>query len=340
MTRLRLDILQVDWPYHEPFVIAGETFLSSPAIIARIEDANGNIGQGEAAGVYFLGETTATIVDEMEQVRSAVESGATRAELQSLLPAGGARNALDCAMWDLEARQQGRPVWQLAGLGEPQPLATFQTITVSSPLRMAEKARQLAGFPDLKLKLDGNLAADSDRIGAVRAARPEARIMVDANQGYTAEHLRRLAHMLEKLSVSLVEQPLARCQDGPLERGMFSIPCIADESCCSLEDLDRVSDRYDGINIKLDKTGGLTHALELLRAARARGLWVLVGNMVGSSVAMAPAVLLAQTADWADLDGTSFITNDVSPALDYRAGQIAFRGGIWGDGATLNAKIQ
>ena len=268
-----------------------------------------------------------------------IENGATRAELQSLLPAGGARNALDCALWELEALQCGRPVWQLAGLGAPHPLATFKTITVASPERMAERAQALADFPDLKLKLDGDLEADRERISAVRGARPEARIMVDANQGYCPEKLGSLAAMLEQFTVCLVEQPLAREADGHLTRGAFSVPCIADESCCSLEDLDRVTSRYDGINIKLDKTGGLTHALDLMRAARERGLTVLVGNMVGSSLAMAPAALLAQQADWADLDGTSFITRDVSPGLDCRAGQIIYRAGVWGERANLSPRI-
>ena len=315
---MKVSLHTESWAARTPFRITGNTFLSFDPVLVEIADGE-HIGRGEAHGVYYLGETSETMSAQIENVIGAVETGAGRKELLRLLPAGGARCALDCALWDLEAKRAGKRAWTLAGVA-PAPVETVFTIGADAPEAMARAAACATDFRRLKLKLTGDRPADCAR--AVRAARPDARLMVDANQGFTLDLLRAALPAFEEARVELIEQPLPRGGDAALEGFPSPIPLCADESCLTLDELDQAAPRYQMINIKLDKTGGLTHALQLAAAARARGLGLMVGCMGGSSLAMAPAFVLAQSCDWVDLDGPLLAKYDRPPGIVYEGGRI------------------
>jgi L-alanine-DL-glutamate epimerase-like enolase superfamily enzyme len=279
-------------------------------------------GRGEAHGVSYLGETAPTLVDQLEKVRPAVEAGIDRAALQRLLPPGGARNALDCALWDLAAKQQGVRAWDLAGLPAAPPCTTDITIGLGSPADMAAAAVQAKAFGNLKLKL-GEAAGDLARVEAVREARPDARLIVDANQGWRADALASLTDGLAALGVLLIEQPLPVGDDHALNDFRSPVPICADESCQTRASLGGLEGKYDLINIKLDKTGGLTEALALAHAAKGAGLGLMIGCMGGSSLAMAPAFVVAALCQFVDLDGPLFTTTDVACAFKYENGVMA-----------------
>jgi L-alanine-DL-glutamate epimerase-like enolase superfamily enzyme len=317
--------------FAEPFRITGYVFEAMPSIVATI--AEGDVsGRGEAAGVYYLGDDQDHMLELIEKVRSDLESGLNRPDLQHLLPPGGARNALDCALWELEARQSRTPVWQLAGVPQPKPLVTTFTLPADDPEVLASKVDRLGFAKAIKLKLDGNVAVDRERIRVVRAARPDAWIGVDANQGFVADDLDELAQALRDFSVSLVEQPLKRGDEAALDGWWPGIPVAADESILDLEELRERAHHFDVINIKLDKCGGLTEALEMARTARALGKQVMVGNMGGSSLAMAPGFVLAQLCDVVDLDGPYGLADDPLAAQIYKDGMIFVSETIWGAG--------
>ena len=238
-----------------------------------------------------------------------------------MLPPGAARNAVDCALWDLEAKLCGRPVWQLAGLPAPEPLVTAYTLGIDRPERMAEAARAVRDRPLLKIKLAGD-GADLERVRAVRTAAPEARLVVDANEAWNLATYEALAPRLGELGVALLEQPFPAAEDGNLAALPHPVPVCADESCHVTADLERLRDRYDFVNIKLDKTGGLTEALALRQAARAAGFGVMVGCMVGTSLAMAPAFLVAQGADVVDLDGPLLLARDRESGIVYEGSRM------------------
>ncbi len=244
-----------------------------------------------------------------------VEGGADRRELAAALPAGAARNALDCALWDLEAKRRREPVWRLAGLPEPRPVLTAYTLSLDTPERMAEAARAAAGRPLLKLKLGGE--GDLDRVAAVRAAAPDAALIADANEAWTPDQLRRWLPELAALGVELIEQPLPAGQDAALAGIARPVPICADESCHDSASLDALVGRYDYVNLKLDKTGGLTEARRAAAKAQELGFGLMVGCMVATSLAMAPAALLAQLARYADLDGPLLLAKDREPGLRY-----------------------
>jgi L-alanine-DL-glutamate epimerase-like enolase superfamily enzyme len=275
-----------------------------------VED-RGATGRGECVPYARYGETVDSVC---AQIR-ALDPPATRGELQALLPPGAARNALDCALWDLAAKRSGRRVWQLAGLPEPGPEITAYTISLDAPEAMRAQAAANAGRPLLKIKLGG--AGDLGRLEAVRAGAPRARIIVDANEGWTAETYAALAPALVELGVEMVEQPLPAGGDEALRGMARPLPVCADESCHDRASLPGLGGKYDMVNIKLDKTGGLTEALALRDAARAEGFGIMVGCMVGSSLAMAPAVLVAQGAAVTDLDGPLLLARDRAHPLDY-----------------------
>jgi L-Ala-D/L-Glu epimerase len=250
--------------------------------------------------------------------------------LQDALPAGGARNAVDCALWELEARRDGVPVWQLAGLPEPKPLLTTFTLGAEEPAVMAEAARAYREARAIKLKLTGDLDLDSARVRAVRAARPECWIGVDANQGFAVGELEALIAALVDCRVALLEQPLARGREADLDGFDSPIPIAADESALTLADVDALVGRFDVVNIKLDKCGGLTEAIAIARRARLLGLEVMVGNMVGTSLAMAPSFLLGQLCDVVDLDGPTFLAADRVPGIRYVDSRIECPPEVWG----------
>jgi L-alanine-DL-glutamate epimerase-like enolase superfamily enzyme len=316
--------------FREPFRIAGHLFTETAVLVARIA-AGGHVGLGEGSGVYYLGDDLAHMREAAESVRPDLEAGAGRVELQSLLPPGGARNALDCALWDLEARVAGVPVWTLAGLERFEPLPTTMTIGADTPEAMAATAAGgLADWPMLKLKLTGDEALDAERLRAVRAARPEAWIGVDANQAYTRGNLAGLVHVLVETHTALLEQPLARGAEAVLDGIARPLPFAADESVCTLVEVERARGRFDVVNIKLDKCGGLTEALAIAARCRELGLRIMVGNMMGSSLSMAPSIVVGQLCDIVDLDGPSFLAEDRPGGVEYLDGRIAIGHAPWG----------
>jgi len=329
MPALQLSVELERLPFSAPFRIAGFVFEHQDAVVVTLDDGR-HRGRGEACGVFFLGDDVAHMVAALEGQRAAIESGIDRAGLQQLMPPGGARNALDCALWELDARRAARPVWELAGLDPPKPLVTTFTLGADSPAAMAEGARKYAQAQALKVKLTGDPELDNARVEAVRAARPGVWIGVDANQGYTRAGLAPLISALRAANVALLEQPLARGHEAELEGFESPIPIVADESALSLTDLTGLVGRFNMVNIKLDKCGGLTEGLAMARAARRLGLGVMVGNMMGSSLAMAPSFVLGQLCDVVDLDGPTFLARDRTPGVTYAEGTIWADEAIWG----------
>ncbi len=273
-------------------------------------------GRGECVPYARYGETLASVRAQIAGLRDGID----RAALQEALPAGAARNAVDCALWDWEAKRAGRRVWELAGLARPEPVITAFTLSLDSPEKMEAAARKHAARPVLKIKL--GTPDDMARLEAVRRGAQRATIIVDANEGWSAEVYRDLAPHLLRLGVAMVEQPLPAGQDDMLAEIARPLPVCADESCHDRASLPALRGKYDMINIKLDKTGGLTEALALRDAARAAGFRVMVGCMVGSSLAMAPAVLVAQGAEVVDLDGPLLLAEDRAQPLRYDAGGV------------------
>lgn len=329
MSRRTLDIAVERLPFAKPFHISGHVFTESPVIVVTIAEGV-HRGRGEASGVYYLGDDVAAMQAAVESIRTGIEAGMTRAELQVALPPGGGRNALDCALWDLEASAAGRAVWQLAGVPKPRPLLTTFTLGAEDPAAMAAAAGDYAGARAIKLKLTGELALDIARVDAVRSARPDVWLGVDANQGFAIGELEALVAALVAAEVKLLEQPLARGREADLDGFKSPIPLAADESALSLAELDGLVGRFQMVNIKLDKCGGLTEALAIAARARLLGLGVMVGNMVGSSLAMAPSFVLGQICDVVDLDGPTFLAADREPGIHYADGLIHCGPEIWG----------
>ena len=329
---MRLTILRELIPLSAPFTITGYTFTEMTVVVARVED-RGATGEGEAAGVYYLADDADRMCAALEEVRSDVEAGTDRASLRRLLPPGGARNALDCALWDLEAKRLGQPVWRIAGLERPRALLTTFTIPANDPATMAAKGVEYAQAKSLKLKLTGEMPLDAERVRAVRKARPDAWIGVDANQGFTSDSLTALMPDLVACKVKLVEQPFARGREADLDGFRCPIPIAADESVQGLADIEPLVGRFDIINIKLDKCGGLTEGLAMAAESRRLGLGVMVGNMVGTSLAMAPAWILGQLCDISDLDGTLFISRDREVAMVFDNGKVSYPDRGWGAAA-------
>ena len=277
-------------------------------------------GRGECVPYARYGESVDSVIAQIETVRGEIALGAGRPELKLLLPAGAARCAVDCALWDLEAKRSGRPAWQLAGLaGAPVAVETAQTVTLAPPADMAQLAKAIDGQL-LKLKLGG--PDDMARVAAVHAARPDARLILDGNEAISPADLEALAREAAALGVVLIEQPLPADDDEGLRRGAFAVPVCADESAHTGADIARLAAHYDAVNVKLDKAGGLTGALEMLEAARAQGLLTMVGCMVAGSLSLAPAVIAAQGCDFADLDGPTWLADDERHGLVFDRGHV------------------
>ena len=305
------------------FTISRGSRTEAKVLTVRVRDG-GFEGRGECVPYARYGETMESVE---EQVRSF--GGETRAALRDALPPGAARNALDCALWDLEAKRSGRRAWEIAGLAAPGPEVTAYTLSLASPDEMRAQAAENAHRPLLKVKL--GTEADMPRIEAVRAGAPKARIVADANEGWTPEVYRELAPHLVRLGVEMVEQPFPAGEDKALGEMERVLPVCADESCHDRASLPGLRGLYDMVNVKLDKTGGLTEALALRDAARAEGFAVMVGCMVGSSLAMAPAVLAAQGATVTDLDGPLLLAEDREAPLRYdEAGVHPPAAALWG----------
>lgn len=312
--------------FRVPFTITGHTFTVADLVVVSVS-GNGCTGHGEASGVYYLGETGESMLAGIASVRDEIEAGADRERLRELLPPGGARNAIDCALWDLEAKQSGRTIWELTGI-EPGVTRTVLTIGIGTPDEMARAAASLDS-PKLKVKLDADIPVE--RVAAVRDVRPNDEIIVDVNQGWTFAELEEFAPKLADLGVAMIEQPLPRDGDEELEGYAPPVPLCADESCLGISEFDQAARRYQIINIKLDKTGGLTEALELAALARDDGVGLMVGNMMGTSLAMAPTFVVAQLCRFVDLDGALFLKEDCDHAMSYRHGVVsAPRRELWG----------
>jgi L-alanine-DL-glutamate epimerase-like enolase superfamily enzyme len=329
MRALKLGIAVEKLRLSAPFRISGFVFEEQEVVVVTLEDG-AHSGRGEASGVYYLNDTAQSMVAAIDGARAAIEAGIDRTALQALLPPGGARNAVDCALWELEAQRRREPVWKLADLPPPKPLVTTFTLGADDPAVMAAGARKYAQARSLKLKLTGDLDLDIARVQAVRSTRPEVWMGVDANQGYTIDALESLIGALVPAGVSLLEQPLKRGREADLDGFQSRIPIAADESALSYGDLKGLVGRFDMVNIKLDKCGGLTEGLAMAHEARRLGLQVMVGNMVGTSLAMAPAFVLGQLCDVVDLDGPIFLAQDRTPGMTYADGTAWSGDEVWG----------
>ena len=303
------------WPLREVFTISRGSRTETPVIVCALEQ-DGIRAWGEGQPNPRYDETPESSLAEIDAVRDDIQAGQIdRLSLQDAMSAGAARNAIDCAFWDLEAKRAGKRAWQLAGLPEPKPITTAYTLSVASPEAMAAAAQRNAHRPLIKMKLTGE--GDLQRVRAVRKVLPEAPIIVDANEGWEVGMVERFAIELKKLHVQLVEQPLPSSDDGALGDLAHPLPFCADESCHTSADLERLRELYDVVNIKLDKTGGLTEALKLRQAALDVGMDVMVGCMVATSLSMAPGVLVAQGALVVDLDGPLLLARDRDAGLHY-----------------------
>jgi L-Ala-D/L-Glu epimerase len=303
------------WPFSHPLQITGYTFYDCEYGVVELRAGN-LVGRGECFGVYYLNDDVAHAKAQIEAVADTLRAGISREELLEVLPAGGARNAVDCALWDLEAKQLGRPAWEIASLQPPRPLRTTYTLGAEDPAQMAERARGYTKARAIKLKLTGT-GEDAERVRAVRAARPDVWMAVDGNQGFNRASLEALMPALVEAKVDLVEQPMARGHDADLDGFESPIALAADESAQDIGDLPNLVGLYDVINIKLDKCGGLTRGLAMHAEARRLGMKTMVGCMGGTSLAMAPGFLLGQRCEIVDLDGPIFLAKDRVPSVIY-----------------------
>ncbi|MBK9440367.1 MAG: dipeptide epimerase [Comamonadaceae bacterium] len=308
------------WEMIEPFEISREVITHQPVLLLCLHDSQGHTGRAEAAGIDYDGETPESMSEQVTALLPRLTDDLTHQALADLLPAGGARNALDCALWDLRAKQTGVPVWQTIGLPSLKPVMTAYTLGLGDEATTRRKAREARHYPLLKLKVDTRRHLDVVRM--VRQEHPSARLVVDANQSWSLDLLKALLPQLKALGVEMVEQPLPVGMDAVLDGLHPVLPLAADESCTDRASLAQIAGRYSHINIKLDKCGGLTEALALADAAQQHGLGLMVGNMCGTSLAMAPAFMLAQRCDYVDLDGPLLQKLDRSSPLRFHQGLI------------------
>ena len=315
-----LSLSVVDFDIRGDFRIARETRGTARVLVAELSQ-DGVTGRGESTPYKRYGETPESVIEQIEGVRTPLEAGIPRIALQHLLPAGAARNAIDCALWDLHAKRKGEPVWRLAHLRKPRALTTTFTLSIDAPMALHHAAEYAQGFPVLKMKLAGD-DEDINRVQAVLEGAPDSRLIVDANEAMSIDQLNALAASVPKERIALIEQPLPEGKDQALEEYTGGAPLCADESIHTSADLAKLPPAYRCINVKLDKSGGLTEALHLSAKAKEKGLSVMVGCMVASSLAMAPAFLLAQNADFVDLDGPLLLSSDRPDGFSYDGAQM------------------
>lgn len=310
----RLTVTRRAWPLARPLMIAGEMRTAVDVVVADISDADSR-GRGEGVPLHRYGESIDSVAATLEGMKGAITSGLDRDTLQDALPPGAARNALDCAFWDMDAKRAYRSVADLAGLGAVAPVDTAVTIACDTPEKMAEMAAAHCTRPLLRLELGGE--GDAERVQAVRHAAPAARLIVDAAERWSEGQLAAFMPALVDCRVQLIEQPLPAGADDALAGPALPIPVCADESCRTVADLDRLDGKYQAITIKLNKVGGLTAALALAAEAKRRGLRIMVGGAIGTSLGVAPALLVAQQAEMVALDGPLFLASDRFPGLRY-----------------------
>src|SRR5437879_9853570 len=315
------------WPLDKPFRISRGTRTESRVVVVSVTDGQ-NIGRGEAAPIRRYNQSPASVLMQIESIKS--RQTLDRQQIQKLLPAGAARNALDCALWDLEAKISGKRAWEIAKIPIVHEVETSFTISLDTPAAMAAVAKANATAPILKLKLGGD-DLDLAKVKAVRGAAPVARLLIDANESWTSDHYCNVVPSLRQFGIELIEQPFPADADKVLETLDHPVPVCADESCHTTADLSRLSNRYEMLNVKLDKTGGLTEALRLCDRARDGGFKLLIGCMVCTSLGIAPARLLASNADLVDLDGPLLLGRDREHGLAYTNGRLALPSAqLWG----------
>lgn len=315
---MKLQVETISSPLRSAFAISRGAKTSAETVRVTLEV--GDIrARGECVPYGRYDESQASVADAIESIRNEIEAGISRNDLQSALSAGAARCAVDCALWDLEAKQSGKPVWQLAGLPEPRPIETAETVSLDTPEAMAEAASKITGKL-LKLKIGS--AEDLIRVRAVRNARPDARLILDANEGMQPDAFLEIAGIAAELGTILIEQPFPAGKDTILRTMAPPVAICADESAHTSQDIDELVRGYDYVNVKLDKTGGLTEGLKMVRAAKDLGMGVMVGCMVAGSLSMAPAVLLGGLADVVDLDGPLWLAEDIAEGLTFSNGFI------------------
>ena len=315
-------VLEIEsWPLARRFEIARGSKISAELVRVTLSE-NGFCGRGEAVPYRRYGESIETVSAAIETLQPQIEAGMTRAQLGEAILPGAARAAVDCALWDLQAKQSGQAVWQLAGMARPEALTTALTIVIDAPDKMARAAAKAADWPLLKIKLGGRdgFAADLTRLTELRQARPDAEMIVDVNEGWQVEELARYANRLADYNIRFFEQPVPQAQQAAL--AAIDLPFCADESAHESADIADLAKLYDWVNIKIDKTGGLTEALEMAATARRQGLNIMVGCMVATSLSMAPAHLVGQLADYVDLDGPLWLERDRENGLAYENGVI------------------
>ena len=308
------------WPIAGTFTISRGSKRQAEVVVVAISDGP-HIGRGECVPYARYGESIESVMAAIEGCSARIAAGMSRQELQAVLPAGAARNAIDCALWDLEAKQSGVPAASAAGVRGLRPVLTAYTLSLGAPDAMADAARAARSYPLLKLKLGGD--GDGERMMAVRAARPDARLIADANEAWRADRLEEMLREAARAGIELIEQPLPAGDDAMLAEIARLIPVCADESAHDSASLRALVGRYDAVNIKLDKTGGLTEALATAAEARSLGLKIMVGCMVATSLAMAPALVLAQDAEWVDLDGPLLLSRDREHGLTYESSNVS-----------------
>jgi L-Ala-D/L-Glu epimerase len=313
-----IDAHEQSWPLDKPFRISRGARTEARVVVVTVTDGQ-HIGRGEAVPIRRYNQSPASVLAQIESIKSIQHLD--REQIQRLLPAGAARNALDCAFWDLEAKISGKRAWELANVPIAYEVETSFTISLDTPAAMAAVTKANATAPVLKLKLGGD-DTDVARIKAVRSAAPAARLLIDANESWTPEHYRNVVPSLRQFGIELIEQPFPADADEALETLDHPIPVCADESCHTTADLPRLTNRYEMLNVKLDKTGGLTEALLLTERARKAGFKLLIGCMVCTSLGIAPARLLASAADYVDLDGPLLLAGDRHHGLSYQTGKI------------------
>lgn len=324
---MKIEATEEIFPLNHPFRISRGSRTEAQVVAVTVSDGE-HIGRGECVPIKRYRQSVASVLAQIEPIQQIGDLD--RDGLQQLFGPGAARNALDCALWDLEAKRSGKRAWELANIPIVDQVATSFTISLDTPPKMADAAAAVSELPILKLKLCGD---DNDlaRVEAVRSAAPNARLFIDANESWSPRHYRNIASALKDLGVELIEQPFPADADDALETLEHPIPVCADESCHTTNDLSRLKNRYDAINIKLDKTGGLTEALHLYQRARERDFKILIGCMVCTSLSIAPARILASAADWTDLDGPLLLARDRKDGLPYRNGTIGMPArALWG----------
>ena len=327
MSLLSIDAREEIWPLKQPFRISRGSRTEAQVVVVTV--TNGKYtGRGEGVPLARYSQSIASVLAHIESIKS--EKNLDRQRLQELLPAGAARNALDCAFWDLEAKASGKRVWELANIPIVPEAETSFTISLDTPARMGVAAKINANLPILKLKLGGD-DLDIARVEAVRKTAPAVRLLIDANESWSPEHYEKIIPTLKQIGVELIEQPFPTTADEVLETLDHPVPVCADESCHTTADLSRLTNRYEAINVKLDKTGGLTEALRLCECAPQNGFEVLIGCMVCTSLGIAPARLLATAAQWLDLDGPLLLARDREHPVPYANGKIGIpEKGLWG----------